>query len=365
MNRINVLFFSLKVIVCLVLLTPLANAEDVELIGSLNQTLKIHASGNQLEQDSRGLELTEKTIKLLHVRLAEDKKAELKSQAQDLNKHRNGFTSSNRAAASLELPKAVSLNMNNVPVLDQGTHGTCVTFAVSGGLDAVIGKGDYISQLCQLQLGNYLEQHGYGISGWDGSFSGEVFGQMAQYGVINVDNQWKNGCGGYYDYPKYSKRPQTYIAPEDFAKMSEPVLGTYAAIKDIRVARNFEATLDNVKNALHAGDRVVFGVLLPRVDLGTAGAVGKYRTWFTQDTWVLSKEVMDGISDIEAAHEMIITGYDDNATVYDDHGVAHKGLLTLRNSWGTSVGYWGEFYMSYDYFKLLNLEVTEILPINH
>lgn len=43
---------------------------------------------------------------------------------------------------------AVELGMNSVPVLDQGSYGTCVTFATTAAMDAVLGLGDYISQQC-------------------------------------------------------------------------------------------------------------------------------------------------------------------------------------------------------------------------
>lgn len=61
---------------------------------------------------------------------------------------------------------------------------------------------------------------------------------------------------------------------------------------------------------------------------------------------------------------MIITGYDDNAIAVDADGQPHHGLLTLRNSWGEAVGDHGNFYMSYDYFKILAIEVQRIRSIN-
>jgi len=39
-----------------------------------------------------------------------------------------------------------------------------------------------------------------------------------------------------------------------------------------------------------------------------------------------------------SGHEMLITGYDDNAVAKDENGYEHRGLLTLRNSWGEDVG---------------------------
>ena len=57
---------------------------------------------------------------------------------------------------------------------------------------------------------------------------------------------------------------------------------------------------------------------------------------------------------------MIITGYDDDAIATDEKGQTYKGLLTLRNSWGKNAGDAGNFYMSYDYFKRLGVEVQRI-----
>lgn len=63
---------------------------------------------------------------------------------------------------------------------------------------------------------------------------------------------------------------------------------------------------------------------------------------------------------INAGHEMIITGYDDDAIVTGPYGTVNKGLLTLRNSWGSYAGDHGNYYMSYDHFKTLALEAQAI-----
>ena len=82
--------------------------------------------------------------------------------------------------------KKIQLGMNGVPVLDQGIHGSCVTFAVTAALDAAIKKGDYISQLCLLQLGNYIEQEEGEPSGWNGLWNREAFARIDKYGIVNV-----------------------------------------------------------------------------------------------------------------------------------------------------------------------------------
>lgn len=336
-----------------------AYAEDVAIVGTLKQTLK--QENTKSLQKVPGSE--EKTIQLLHVQLSDEAKSLLASRAQDALAHPHQFAKKNSYKVISSIPNNVTLGMSNVPVLDQGIHGTCVTFAVTAAIDAAMTKGDYISQLCNLQLGSYLEKQGYGLSGWDGSYATNVIEQMNQYGIINKVKQLKYGCGGMKNYPTYSDH-QSYMEPEKFSALSEPIIGKEVNWSDMFQKNDPEKNLNDVKQALYAGDRMVFAVLLPRTDLGTAGAVGKYKTWFYKDSWVLTPEIIKGAENVDAAHEMVITGYDDNAVAVDNHGVKHKGLLLIRNSWGTSVGDNGEFYMSYDYFKLLAFDITRFSRVS-
>ena len=254
--------------------------------------------------------------------------------------------------------------MNKVPVLDQGIHGACVTFAIDAALDAIIGKGDYISELCSLELGSYFENTSAGISGWDGAYAMAVIFQIAEYGIVNQKSQHAYGCGGMKDCPvSKSVDRKAYIEPSQFSAMSEPVFNKVATWTDLYQPNDPDATLANVKQALNEKNRVVFAVLLPRYDLGMVGAVGKYKTKFSEDTWVLTPAIIDGVATAEAAHEIIITGYDDNAKAKDNKGKKHVGLLKLRNSWGKSIGDKGNFYMSYDYFKLLAYDVKQFSKI--
>ncbi|ARG97465.1 C1 family peptidase [Legionella micdadei] len=330
-------------------------SEEVTITGSIKHIIKL--STNKAVQSKEN----EKEIQLLRIELSDEEKALLEMRAREASLHRNQFSLDSSSQEST-LPNAIQLGMNKVPVLDQGRHGTCVTFAVTGALDALIGKGDYVSQLCHLQLGNYLENHGYSSSGWDGSNASSVISQISQYGIINKEKQRKFGCGVLKEYPLNGKTPKSYIEPDKFASMSELIFGHLANWSNSYYRLDSSKTLNEVKQALNSGDRLVFAVRLPRTDLGTVGAVGKYKTWIDKDTWVLTQEIIDGIKNVKSAHEMIITGYDDNAVAFDNKGKKHKGLLILRNSWGAWAGNYGEFYMSYDYFKLLTFEVKRFSP---
>nr|MCH9717215.1 peptidase C1 [Gammaproteobacteria bacterium] len=88
----------------------------------------------------------------------------------------------------------------------------------------------------------------------------------------------------------------------------------------------------------------------------------------SHDTWLLTQNVIDDIvhqSENYGGHAMIITGFDDAAIAIDPEGHQHQGLLTLRNSWGNKAGDEGDFYMSYDYFKVLAFEIERIRSLEH
>lgn len=53
----------------------------------------------------------------------------------------------------------------------------------------------------------------------------------------------------------------------------------------------------------------------------------------------------------EGSHAMTIAGYDDDVTYTDDNGVTHHGAFIVVNSWGSSFGDNGRFYLPYDFFR--------------
>lgn len=259
------------------------------------------------------------------------------------------------------LPKKVQLGMANVPVLDQGRHGSCTTFAATAALDAALGQGDYVSQLCLLQLGNYLEQQSQTKSGWNGANTGVMLNRIAQYGVISMASQHRYGCGGYHYYP-YFLTPSSGMTPEDYAKHREFSLHDKVSWQSITRRGSYFGpnNIEKIKAALHSGSRVLVSILLPRSDLGSMGATGYYH--YANDTWVLTHEIEQDVlhSDKVDGHAIIITGYDDQAKAVDHNGRSHQGLFTLRNSWGSWVGDWGNFYMSYDYAEILIQQMIQV-----
>lgn len=332
-------------------------AQDIVQEGTIPYQIKTQtAKGMQAEAQKAPA-----NIQLMKIRLSEKAQKQLPKRVQ-MAKLKPLM------AASAGLPKRVQLGMKNVPVLNQGAHGSCVTFATTAAVDAVIAKGDYVSQLCNLQLGSYLEANSYNMSGWNGSWGSTVLEQMSAFGIVNKAHQSNEGCGGMKEYPVQDENtPESSMTLEEFHAMSEslneqgvtwsPILHTVDAFSE-RLDTN--TTLMSIKKALSQGDRVTFGVLLLDFDLGIAGAVGSHNAKF--DSWVLTPEIARDVvlrPDF-GGHEMLITGYDDDAVAVDDQGREHRGLLTLRNSWGPNLADKGDFYMSYDFFKLLVVEAHRI-----
>lgn len=350
-----------KLLQCVTLLALLlsgtAFAEDIEIIGDIKQTIKTPLNRAQAMSQTPA----NHSISLLRLSLSSHAKEAITARIEKVQ------NTSEAHISSPNYPSQIQLGMNGVPVLDQGSFGTCVTFATTAVIDAIYGKGDYISQLCQLELGSYLERNTYTSSGWNGSWGRIVLSQMDVFGIVPKSYQTTSGCADLYEYPNLGEKPLNELSVTDYHQISQPLAPDQVAwsslIEAYQVSSDqvdLDKLLLEVKRALIAGDRLTFGLLLLDFDQGVVGAVGTSHEKF--DTWVLSPEIARDINEQTefAGHEMIITGYDDNAIARDPQGRIYRGLLTLRNSWGGKVGDKGNFYMSYDYFKALILEVYRI-----
>lgn len=326
--------------------TMLANVHAAELGKPISVTIDVPNYGLQAAVK------TQKEITLMNILLSPEQQRILDSY--------NPAKASFALNRDSTLPSEAQLGMGNVPVLDQGRHGTCVTFATSAAIDAVIGQGDHVSQLCSLELGKTLENNGYEPSGWDGSWGYIVTDQYLRFGAISLKDQRSQGCAGTKEYPTDAQNNTgNNMSLREYKSLSND-LNNYFYIDhlmnfDQRLSSNFnnekiELVVKEIKEAIHAGNRVTFGTILkiPSRELCTVGACATHNK--RNDTWALTSEV-DNPSNQQGGHEMVITGYDDTATAVDHDGKIHRGLFTLRNSWGASVGDNGNFYMTYDYFK--------------
>jgi C1A family cysteine protease len=269
------------------------------------------------------------------------------------------------------LPHQVELGMNQVPVFDQGIHGTCATFSTISALDALKGQGDYYSQLCLLNLGKTLAKYGFNDSGWDGTLSTLVLGRAIEFGLVSKQMENLNGCGGAYEYPTNRVDKSGPISIEDYHLISENLNQTnYVNSKVILTANqkfskqfNSAKVLNKTREALHRGHRVLVSIIAPFDS--TMGIHGKHHV--SHDSWVLSDNLsqllINNMQWLDSFywHAMVITGYDDDAKVVDINGKEHIGLFKVRNSWGEQAGDAGDYYLSYDFFENLVVRLTEVM----
>ena len=334
------------------LISTLSFAGDISIQGSFQQEIQRSSEGMRPQSAQH------QAVSLMQVDLSD----------KALEKFLARIHTSTRVLTKLpELPPSVQLGMENVPVLNQGIHGTSVIFAVTAAMDAVIKKGDYMSQLCPLQLGQYLQNNGFSPSGWNGALAINVLMQFDLFGFMTKQDQRQFACGALNEYPLRSVSKGQEMIPSQYHGYSYSLASeriAWTSLLDLfqitQDKMDRAITLSQVKQALVRGDRLVMGVLLINYMKGVAGAIGTHT--IANDTWLLTPEMIDDFKNNRqyAGHELLITGYDDNAYAKDNFGRVHQGLMTLRNSWGDKVGDQGTFYMSYDYFRALVFEVQRI-----
>ena len=263
--------------------------------------------------------------------------------------------------------KAVQLGMNNVPVLNQGEHGSCMTFASTAAIDAALGKGDYVSQLCLLDLNQYLHHRAYLQQGWNGAWGHEIYGQIAMFGIVPKSIQSAGGCLGRIEYPLRYEEMRDELSLSAYHQLSEPIqaygLSFHPLMASDQINLNLSdrtKILNQIKTIIEQGERVTCTMLLMGQSREDGSPLGTHHV--NKDTWVLLPSMAEQIlHDQESAgHAFVISGYDDQAIATDQSGQVHRGLLTLRNSWGSRVGDQGDFYVSYNYFKAALLEAHHI-----
>lgn len=271
---------------------------------------------------------------------------------QDANSLISGSKISN--ASNLEqLYIAYDLGMANVPVLQQGQYGSCATFANTAALEAKMNAGDLISQQCLLALGNYINRvedcennekprnTEDNCSGWNGLYDNTtILTRIKKYGVVSKDN-----CS--QQYPLYLERPaqKQQVTYREYKALSGELWANDFAYQKLQ-PRNTNI----IKRALDNNHRVVASILLHE-DYKTGLPVnGK-----PSGLWDLPYEAQKFAHEMlyenknSGGHAIVVTGYDDD-----------KKLFKVRNSWGANIGDSGEFYISYDYYFLLNMDATEI-----
>ncbi|APJ03172.1 C1 family peptidase [Silvanigrella aquatica] len=331
-------FISTIALSSLAVLTINAYAETSEhfvLDGSHTVTIPL-----KIQNDARALSSFEsltgvKTIQLMKIHPTA-KMIEKNRQALDESEINGGeIDYSNGIIPFSQSPGAVDLGMANVPVLDQGSYGTCVTFSSTAALDARLKIGDYIDQQCSLALNNAL-----GNNYWNGAYDAtQVLAPLKQHGIVQ-----KGNCFG-SQYPT----PNQKVSANDYKKVSEKHFS-----KDINYVYYKTASLNDLKAGLKKGHRFAIGFAL--ADNGDPISVNGFDmnvggTPTSGGLWACQQPESDTnfCGDQNAGHEVIVIGYDDN-----------QQLLKIRNSWSDQVADNGDYYMTYTFYKAMTGDQTEI-----
>lgn len=225
---------------------------------------------------------------------------------------------------------AVDLGMANVPVLDQGSYGTCVTFSSTAALDTKFRIGDYIDQQCSLALDFAL-----GNNYWHGAWTAnDVIIPLKKYGLIA-----KNYCFN-MKYPN----PNQKVDLNEYQKIS------FKGYTDKITTTNTKPNITAIKQALNSGYRVLIGFLYNSDFSSTM--INKDGSQAQQNRgglWACYQpnDTRNRCSRTNAGHEVIIIGYDDN-----------QQLLKIRNSWSSEAGDNGDYYMTYNFFNAMAMDQT-------
>ena len=111
-------------VIGLIFSAKLVAAPSITISGNLPGSIQLHTNKTQ-------------AITLQKIKLSKAAKTYLLSHLDNLNEKSPNL--------AFNLPPNVNLGMENVPVLQQGEQNTCVTFAVTGAINAMLKRQLYQS----------------------------------------------------------------------------------------------------------------------------------------------------------------------------------------------------------------------------
>jgi C1A family cysteine protease len=213
------------------------------------------------------------------------------------------------------IPAAIDLRSQMSPVVDQGQLGSCTANAIVSGLYEYVwlGAGNVLQRFSRLFL-YYFERLAEGTVKEDsGAEIRDGMKVLAGQGVC-PESIWP------YIIQKFTKKP---------GKEAINAAANYRILQYQRVNN-----LDELKAALVDGQPVVFGFNV-------------YQSFEADEV------AKTGMVPMPADGEQLLGGHAVLAVGYDDE----KGYVMVRNSWGEDWGDQGYFYMPYEVFNKLVMDM--------
>jgi hypothetical protein len=295
-----------------------------------NKNLEINSFNNEALSGIKTIQLNSITVSDLF-----KEKNKLAIQYMNINDaefdYKNGITPFTNSAYSIDL------GMGSVPVLDQGAHGTPLTFSSVTALAAKLKQGDLMDLQCSFALTNLFNDRNI-LNNYNSP--GQIIDLFKKYGIVH-----KNDCFGHiYPDPSQIVTLKKYLTRSDKNYSSQM---TYHYSE--------KANADLVKATLKAGYRVVISTAL--ADNSDPISVNGFNVKIKGTTknydgglWACKQpgNSSNYCVDQNAGHEVVVIGFDDK-----------QQLFKIRNSWGIDVGEKGNYYMTYSFFNAMAMNQTE------
>jgi len=239
----------------------------------------------------------------------------LKSDKQDM---RDKIYCASTLKQPSQLPKLVDLRKYLSPVVDQGNLGSCTANAIASGLGEYLQKiaSKQFTSLSRLDLywwERFIEETVNEDSGAEIRDGMKVFNQLG----IAPENDYP------YDITTFTNEPDPKAIMD----------GTIFKISKYYRVQN----LNYLKISLAEGLPVVTGIQV-------------------YESFESDAVAQTGIVPMPKANEQLLGGHAVLAVGYNDS----KQQVIMRNSWGTSWGDKGYFYLPYTYFTDHNGYVTDM-----
>lgn len=207
---------------------------------------------------------------------------------------------------------SIDLRSKFGPVEQQGAPNSCVAHAVTSALEAILGLSDLSRLFVYWNARNYAGQAGYDA----GCQPRNAVKGIAQFGAP-IEPMWP------YDTSKLTVKPNA------------TAYASAATIKTRIKAYQSVTSLAAMKSALLQGLPVVFCFMVPNTFVSVTKYTGVQPPMAQTTRWI-------------GGHAVVACGFDD-AT----------GMVLCRNSFGTSWGQSGYFWMPYDWFATFSGRVTD------